>query len=353
MKIALLTDTHFGIRDDSQLFYKYFDKFYDKLFFPYLDENGITEIIHCGDLADRRKYINYLTKNQLHKNLIVPMRNRGIKGKFIVGNHDTTYKDSNEINCMSQLYGSEFEVYSKPTEIELGGMLLLLMPWICKDNEEQSFNMIKNTQAPACFGHLELQGFKMYRELPLLKNGWDPISFQHFEVVGSGHYHHKSSVGNIHYLGAPYQMNWLDFNDQRGFHVFDTETRELHYIQNPYKIFYKIYYDDKDKKHNEVITKSLEEFTGCYVKVIVRNKTNPIWFDKYIDVLEKSDVGDLQVAEDHYNLDLQDDDDIIEGAENTLTLIKNYINSLEMNVNREKVEEKMQKLYVEALNMEK
>ena len=36
MKIALLNDTHFGARNDSNIFDEYFYKFYDNIFFPYL-----------------------------------------------------------------------------------------------------------------------------------------------------------------------------------------------------------------------------------------------------------------------------------------------------------------------------
>ena len=58
MKIALITDTHFGARNDSLLFLDFFRKFYENIFFPTLKERGIKEIIHLGDVVDRRKFIN-------------------------------------------------------------------------------------------------------------------------------------------------------------------------------------------------------------------------------------------------------------------------------------------------------
>ena len=61
MKIALLGDTHFGVRNDARHFHEYYEKFYSEVFFPYLEEHGINTIIQLGDLFDRRKYINFLS----------------------------------------------------------------------------------------------------------------------------------------------------------------------------------------------------------------------------------------------------------------------------------------------------
>ena len=59
MKIALVTDTHFGARSDSQAFDAYFKKFYQEVFFSEIDKRKITKIIHLGDCFDRRKYVNF------------------------------------------------------------------------------------------------------------------------------------------------------------------------------------------------------------------------------------------------------------------------------------------------------
>ena len=60
MKIAVLNDTHWGARNDSPAFVNYFNRFYDEIFFPYLQENNIKTVIHLGDVVDRRKFINFL-----------------------------------------------------------------------------------------------------------------------------------------------------------------------------------------------------------------------------------------------------------------------------------------------------
>ena len=52
MKIAIITDQHFGARKNSKLFHDYFLKFYEDIFFPTLIKEGITTIVDMGDTYD-------------------------------------------------------------------------------------------------------------------------------------------------------------------------------------------------------------------------------------------------------------------------------------------------------------
>ena len=58
MKIAIITDTHYGARKGSKHLHDYFEKFYDDVFFPTLEEQGITTVVHMGDAFDSRKSID-------------------------------------------------------------------------------------------------------------------------------------------------------------------------------------------------------------------------------------------------------------------------------------------------------
>ena len=70
MKIAIITDTHFGASNDNLNFNDYFYKFYDDIFFPMLKERDITTCIHMGDVVDRRKYISYRIANDFRSRFI-------------------------------------------------------------------------------------------------------------------------------------------------------------------------------------------------------------------------------------------------------------------------------------------
>lgn len=354
MKLALITDTHWGVRNDSPVFHDYFRRFLESNFFPYLEEHRIETVIHLGDLVDRRKYINFVTANRLKTDFLDRLRDRGIDCHVIAGNHDVYYKNTNKINALDELVVGRYEnvkVYTSPETVSFDGTPVLLLPWICEDNYQESMDAIKDTSAQIVMGHLELNGFEMFRG-SIADHGMDHKLFDRFDVVCSGHYHHKSDTGNIHYLGAFAEYTWSDFDDPRGFHVFDTETRELTFIRNPYRMFEKVWYDDTEKSASQIIGDSQFDARDKMVKVIVKNKTNPYFFDLFIDALEKSGPIDVQVVEDHLHLDLVDDEELVDEAEDTLSVCRKYIGQLNLGVDQKKLERVITNLYSEALQVE-
>jgi hypothetical protein len=201
-------------------------------------------------------------------------------------------------------------------------------------------------------GHFEIQGFSMYRGMPS-EEGLDRGLFRKFECTFSGHYHHKSSAGDIHYLGNPYELTWQDFNDPRGFHLFDLTNKELTFIENPNRMFHKIIYDDKVETIAEIDKKDLTPYTGTYVKVVVINKTNPYLFDKFMNNLYNVNPVDISIAEDFTDLTEGLEDDMVDQAEDTLTILNKYVDNIkEDNIENGKLKTLLKELYVEALNTE-
>lgn len=355
MKVAILGDTHFGIRNDNKSFHDYYERFYDGVFFPYLKENGIKRIIQLGDLFDRRKYINFYTLKRSKEYFFNKIIENDIRMDVFVGNHDTYFKNTNEVNSPELLledYKDNVFVYSEPQDLDLDGTSVTLLPWICTGNYQQCIDHINNTSSQILFGHLELVGFQMYRGA-VNDHGMDARIFDKFDMVMSGHFHHKSSRGNIHYLGTPYEMTWSDYDDPKGFHIFDTETRELEFIQNPHTMFQKWFYDDTAWESFEKLDEfNYDSASKAYVKVIVKNKVNPFWFDTYIDRLEKADALDIQVVEDNLNLQLENDEDIVDEAEDTLTILSKFIDQWDTSVNKTKLNTFLRDLHHEALSVE-
>ena len=354
MKIALITDTHWGIRNDNVAFHESTKKFLNDIFFPRIRSDNITDIIHLGDLVDRRKYINFLTAKRLREDFLEPIYNNNIKLKIIAGNHDVFYKNTNNVNALHEIVAGKYgaEIYTQPTEINFHGTPILFLPWINDENKEDSYNAINKSKAQIVLGHLEILGFEMFRG-SVSTHGDDPNVFDRFDLVCSGHYHHKSSSGNINYLGSHSQFTWSDYGDDRGFHILDTQTRELEFVRNLYNMFEKVWYDDQNKTITDILELDFNQYKSKLIKVIVSSKNNPYWFDMFIDNLEKANPLDIQIVEDHLNLTVADDSEIVNEAESTLDIFKNQIKMIDENViNKVKLEQTIVDLYSEALAVE-
>lgn len=350
MKIAIITDTHFGVRNDSQEFLDYFMRFYEYVFFPTLIARGIKTVLHLGDIVDRRKFISYVTLRRMREGFIDKLD--GYDVHVLVGNHDIPYKNTNDINAMRELFAGKpnIKLYMDPAEVNIDGCEILFLPWINQENYQQSIDLIRGTKAQIAMGHLEVKGFDMYRGMPS-HEGFEPSTFDKFDMVFSGHYHHMSRKGNIHYLGSPYEMIWSDWGDARGFHIFDTETRELEFIANPYQMFQKVWYNDEDTTLEKLLN-PFPSVKNMQVKVIVQSKTNPYWFDLFMGKVYEEGALDVTIVEDHRNMDAISDEELISEAEDTLTILSKYIQGLEIGVDKGDLEKLMRGLYNEALSME-
>ena len=163
MKIAIITDQHFGCRKNSKLFHDYFLRFYEDVFFPTIEKEGITTIVDMGDTFDSRKGIDFGALTWAKENYYNRLNKMGITVHTIVGNHTAYYKNTNEINAVDLLLKEydNVKVYSETTSILIDNLSILLVPWINSENEEKTLSMIKESRSPVCMGHLELHGFKV------------------------------------------------------------------------------------------------------------------------------------------------------------------------------------------------
>ena len=228
MKVAIITDQHFGFKKGSKHFHSYFKKFYDNIFFPTLEERGITTVIDMGDTFDSRKGIDLYSLDWAQRNYFDRLRDMGCKLTSIVGNHTAFYKNTNDINAPQELM-SWSNVYSEPKVVERGGMKMLYLPWVTPENIERTTMMLEQESADIVLGHLEIKGFLMNNG-HVSDTGLDKKLFRRFEKVLTGHFHKKSDDGQIYYLGSQYEFTWHDYNCPKGFHILDTETRELERI---------------------------------------------------------------------------------------------------------------------------
>ena len=346
MKIALLNDTHFGCRNDSPAFIEYQNRFYNDLFFPYLKENNIKTLIHLGDVVDRRKFINHNTAHNFKKVFWNKLEEHDIDTHIIIGNHDTYFKNTNEVNALQNLDISKgAKVYTSATEVEFDGLPIMFIPWICDDNEKDSVQKINDTQATIAMGHLEVKGFEMHSG-HMNEHGYEKEIFKRFEKVMSGHFHKKSDDGQIFYLGTQYEMTWSDYKCPKGFHIFDTETRDLTRVENPDTIFKKLIYNDKDTNYDEFDVSSYDK---CFVKLYISNRTDVEMYERLIDRFYNSiNVHAMDIIEDPIDIGASVRDDILEKGEDTLTFLGNYIDQVDSDLDKQKLKQFAKELYMEA-----
>jgi hypothetical protein len=140
-------------------------------------------------------------------------------------------------------------------------------------------------------------------------------------------------------------MYWTDVNDTRGFHIFDTETLEHTPINNPYKLFYNIYYEDTPHQMFDAT-----EYQNKIVKVIVRKKSNIKSFEKFIDKLYSIGVQELKIIE---NFEIQENEEFdISEDENTITILNRYIDESEFNFDKSTIKSIFEDLYKQACEVE-
>lgn len=346
MKIALLNDTHFGARGDSQLFFDYFMKFFDEVFFPYLKKNNIDTVIHAGDLMDRRKFVNFSILSQVRRRFIQRLKEDNIQVHCILGNHDVYYRNTNEINSVRELFGNDIELYETPEVVTFDGLDIALLPWVNKTNYDESVEFIKNAPAPIIIGHLELDGYQVMRGVDY-RGGMDPKIFDRYERVISGHFHCRQTQDNIDYLGTQYQITFADLNESKGFHILDTDTRELEFIENPYKMFHRILYDDSS---GPCEFSDLSYLEGCYVRVEVNSKKHPYMFDRLLDQMYDAGVAKITTVEDYIEID-ENDKELVDLAQDTVTLINNEIDLIEEIMDKDKMKSLVKELYMESLSI--
>ena len=343
--IACITDTHWSFKKSSRHFHDYFELFYKNVFFPTLENYGIKTIIHMGDAFDNRKSIDFWGLEWTRRVILEPLRDYDVH--MIIGNHDIFLRNSTEINSPSLLLRDypNIKTYSSPTNTVIDGVNMTLIPWICSENYDETMKVIEKSKAKIALGHLELNGFKVNSNMTMEDHGLNSTIFDKFERVYSGHFHTRSDNGKIFYLGNPYEMYWSDVNDTRGFHLIDTETLEHTPVNNPYKMFYNIYYEDTPHQLIDVT-----QYENKIVKVIVRKKTKQKDFDKFIDKLYTAKIQELKIIE---NFEIQENVDFeVTEDENTLMILNRYIDESEFEFDKTRIKTIFQDIYKQACEVE-
>ena len=347
MKIAILNDTHCGLKNGSDVFLDNAEAFYSNVFFPYLREHNIDTIFHLGDYYDHRRFVNFKALERNRHMFLDVVRDEGMHMSIIPGNHDVYYKNTNALCSLKELLGHYTDcvkIYMEPTDIDVDDLSIGLVPWITSDNENKCTEFIQNTKSQILMGHFELAGFKFMANTNIKSHGMGTEIFNRFDAVYSGHYHTKSSQSNITYLGTQMEFTWSDAHDPKYFHIFDTETREMEPVRNPYTLYRKLYYsDDEQSDYSDV--------TGKFVKIIVGERKDHYLFDKYFDKVQAMNPQDLKIVDNVADISAETIEDEKINLEDTTTLLNTYVDALEVDHDKTKLKKMLSELYNEAVNL--
>lgn len=351
-KVAMITDTHFGIKNDSPDFIEHQVKFYREVFFPDLVERGIKTILHLGDIFDRRKYTNHQTLHAFKEAFFDQLVEHDIHMVLILGNHDVYYKSTNEVNSpelfLSQ-YTENITVINKPQVVKVGGAKVAMIPWINAKNYEESLEFMADCGCEVLCGHFEIKGFEMHRGGGVNTSGLKAEIFDPFEIVFSGHFHEPSSDGRITYLGAPYEYTWADFGCERGYYIFDPKSHDLEYVKNPDKMFYRITYDELfDPTGYDV-----DALEGKIVRVIVADKVNVDEFETFVEAVQNACPSNFEIIDNvSYHVDEDNIDQEALKSEDTLGIVKSYVDESDISLDKDKINTMFKSLYMEAIAIE-
>lgn len=342
----ILGDVHIGARNSSTILCEHQISFFENELFPYMEQHGIKDILQLGDMFDSRKFSNHIILHTWKTRVFDIMEKRGYRFVTLLGNHDIASRNTLLVNS-SNLFLSTYkniEIINEPTVITFNGVDILVVPWICLENEKQVNDSIKHTTAKYCAGHFEFAGFEMQKGIAA-HGDMNISNFANFDIVFSGHYHTRNKKHNVLYCGVPYEMTWADYNDEKGFHVFDCSTHKIKFIKTNQILFNRIEYNDKDG-NDVTIPPNLK---NTYVKIVVLNKTDPYKFEKFIDNINFQAPADLKITDIEVDFDDMELDDNVLELEDTKILIDKFIKQLETGLDKNKITNMVQSLYLRSL----
>ncbi len=277
-------------------------QFFEQVLWPAIDaEGGVTEMLCLGDVTDRRKYINFQTAEFAKRVFFEPARQRNIRIHWVIGNHDMPFKHSMALTSHETFKEYDVAVYRAATVVDFDGVPTLLVPWLCDETRDACMQAVAEFPGSVVAGHFEFTGFEMSRGTTNF-HGAPTEPFAAFPLVLSGHYHHRSRQQNIVYLGAPYELTWADHESAHGFHWWTPTTHTLDFVENPHHLFHKFVYDDANQPatYVQLLLARMREFdlSQKLVKVVVRSKTQPLWYDTFASAVMRMGAHDVVFVDD-------------------------------------------------------
>ncbi|HUU86619.1 MAG TPA: metallophosphoesterase [Candidatus Glassbacteria bacterium] len=228
-KIAIVGDLHFGKHGNDEKYLNFQSKWFVEELIPTIEKERCSSLIFMGDVFDNRNSMNILVMNAVRT--LFSKLVKKYKVFIIVGNHDTYYRDTNDVNSVSFLEDIGVKVFKDITELTIENRKFLFIPWVIPDNVSKLEILLAHNNYDCVCGHLEINGFKKNHGL-IHDSGLSPSLFSNCEKVYSGHFHLRDIQGKINYIGTPCELDWGDYGEDKGFVLLDLETMNEQYVES-------------------------------------------------------------------------------------------------------------------------
>lgn len=224
MKFAIFTDLHLGIKQDDSSWHEVALQWCDSMVNT-LKEKNVKDIIFLGDFFHNRNTICVDTLNVTSKFL---KKLSDFNLHMILGNHDLYYKKEYTTSAVNIFDGfPNIKIYQTPEYMTVGNKKLLFCGW--------GYNPM-DYRADVLFTHAEISTFK-FNETQTCEDGFLCSDLlKNYNLIYTGHFHlrqtRKTKFGEVRYVGNPFQMDFSDEHDKKGFDILDTDTLEREFVEN-------------------------------------------------------------------------------------------------------------------------
>lgn len=259
-KVAIFSDLHLGVHSSSSQWHDVAVN-WCRWFVEDLKRNNIKDIIFCGDWYHNRSEVSVDT---LTVSATIFDMLQDFNLTVITGNHDLYFKHRTDVHSLNIVKGRKnVNVIDKPTAVELFDKTITFLPW--------GFGVDTLPDGDICFGHLEIESFKM-NCAKTCEDGMKASSLlRKFDLVISGHFHTRHErtfeAGTILYVGNPFEMDFGDSNNQKGYYILDIDSMEYDFIPNNISPRYKKVSLSEMVEAGTLTKQLIQTFTNNFVKV--------------------------------------------------------------------------------------
>ena len=325
-KIFLLSDIHFGIRQNSVDWLKIHKDYFENFFIPNIkskyQKGDILFIL--GDIFDNRNNVNVLIQNYVIK--IFKKLQSILPVYILVGNHDIYFKHTNDINSIKILEPYVEKIFTKVNIFNFEGHSILIMPWVEELEDEKKLFETYNNKCDYVFAHTEFKGLK-HNKYSTIENGIDITNDLNYERYFSGHIHTRQQTDKIVYTGNPFHMSRNDVNTKKGIYIFTPEDNKYEFIVNDHSPKYI------RKSVTQIAEMTVEEFENTirnnFVDIIIpMEMSSHLTYNNFHHFKNIAKLINLEI-QDTYNLKIVDteiDNEDINNF-NIDTLLSDYINT--------------------------